>query len=95
MSKSRYKLVQFVCEIGAEKFADLICDLKDETIQDQIVDAMNFYEKDGSSWYRPEVYKPNDSMNEDRGSMCVNCGFVLEKVTFCEIRNNDFCKKCF
>ena len=28
-------------------------------------------------------------------SMCVNCGLVPEKVTFCEERDADFCESCF
>ena len=28
-------------------------------------------------------------------SMCVNCGSVPEKVTFCEERDADFCESCF
>ena len=28
-------------------------------------------------------------------SMCVKCGSVPEKVTFCEERDADFCESCF
>jgi len=54
---SRRRLIQFVHDIGAERFADIICDLRDENIQDQIVDAMNFHEKDGGEWYNPDVLR--------------------------------------
>ena len=51
------RLIKFVHDIGAERFADIICDLRDENIQDQIVDAMNFHEKDGGEWYKPDVLR--------------------------------------
>jgi hypothetical protein len=38
---------------------------------------------------------PTEWAEKINGSMCVNCGFVLEKVRFCEIRDNDYCKSCY
>ena len=39
------------------------------------------------------VAEPCDCHEVER--MCVNCGLVPEKVTFCEKRDADFCESCF
>ena len=38
---------------------------------------------------------PTEWAEKINGSICAHCGFVHEKVTFCEERDNDFCKKCY
>ena len=43
--------------IGFEEFAKVVLSLADENILDDLVDAMNFSEKDGTSYYKPDVLK--------------------------------------
>jgi len=56
---SRTILIKLIHDIGADRFAEIIADLKDENLQDQIVAAFNMYTKDGSEYIKP------DTLNED------------------------------
>ena len=55
---SRRKLIKLVHDLGPERFADIIADLRDENIQDQIVAAFNMYtDEDGSEFIKPDILK--------------------------------------
>ena len=54
---SRDMLIKLVHNIGPDRFAEIITDLKDENLQDQIVAAFNMYKKDGSSFIDPDILK--------------------------------------
>ena len=51
---SRRKLSDFYIKVGGRNFAAAIIDIADENVLDDIVDALNFREKDGVSYYGPE-----------------------------------------
>jgi len=51
---SRKKLSDFYIKVGGRNFAAAIIDIADENVLDDIVDALNFREKDGVSYYGPE-----------------------------------------
>lgn len=57
LNVSRNRLDKLAHNIGFEEFAKVILSLADENILDDIVDAMNFSEKDGTSYYNPDVLK--------------------------------------
>ena len=57
LNVSRDKLNRLAHNIGLEKFAHVILDLADENILDDIVEAMNFSEKDGTEYYNPDILK--------------------------------------
>jgi len=48
---SRRKLSDFYVKVGGRNFAAAIIDIEDENVLDQVVDALNFREKDGTSYY--------------------------------------------
>jgi hypothetical protein len=52
---SRDILLRLINNIGPDRFADIIADLKDENLQDQIVAAFNMYTKDGTDYIKPDV----------------------------------------
>ena len=52
---SRDILLRLINNIGPDRFADIIADLRDENLQDQIVAAMNMYTKDGTDYIKPDV----------------------------------------
>jgi predicted transcriptional regulator len=52
---SRGILLRLINNIGPDRFADIIADLRDENLQDQIVAAMNMYTKDGTDYIKPDV----------------------------------------
>jgi hypothetical protein len=54
---SRRILIKLIHDIGPERFADIIADLKDENLQDQIVAKFNMYTKDGTEWIRPDILR--------------------------------------
>jgi len=55
---SRRILIKLVHDIGPERFAEIIEDLKDENLQDQIVAAFNMYtDEDGSEFIKPDILK--------------------------------------
>ena len=54
---SREILIKLVHNIGPDRFAEIITDLKDENLQDQIVAAFNMYTKDGSEFIKPDLLK--------------------------------------
>ena len=54
---SREILLKLVNNIGPDRFAEIITDLKDENLQDQIVAAFKMYKKDGSSFIDPDILK--------------------------------------
>ena len=51
---SRQKLSDFYVQVGGRNFAAAIIDIADENVLDDIVDALNFREKDGVSYYGEE-----------------------------------------
>lgn len=51
LNVSRKKLSDFYVNVGGRNFAAAIMDIEDENILDSIVDALNFREKDGTSYY--------------------------------------------
>ena len=51
---SRQKLSDFYIQVGGRNFAAAIIDIADENVLDDIVDALNFREKDGVSYYGEE-----------------------------------------
>jgi hypothetical protein len=52
---SRGILLRLINNIGPDRFAEIIADLRDENLQDQIVAAMNMYTKDGTDYIKPDV----------------------------------------
>ncbi len=54
---SRGILIKLIHDIGPERFADIIADLRDENLQDQIVAAFGMYTKDGSEWIKPDILR--------------------------------------
>jgi len=53
---SRGILIKLIHDIGPERFADVLADLKDENLQDQIVAAFNMYtDEEGTDWIKPDV----------------------------------------
>ena len=52
---SRDILLRLINNIGSDRFAEIIADLKDENLQDQIVAAFNMYTKDGTDYIKPDV----------------------------------------
>ena len=52
---SRGILLRLINNIGPDRFADIIADLRDENLQDQIVAAFNMYTKDGTDYIKPDV----------------------------------------
>jgi len=52
---SRGILLRLINNIGPDRFAEIIADLKDENLQDQIVAAFNMYTKDGTDYIKPDV----------------------------------------
>jgi hypothetical protein len=52
---SRDILLRLINNIGPDRFAEIIADLKDENLQDQIVAAMNMYTKDGTDYIKPDI----------------------------------------
>ena len=52
---SRGILLKLINNIGPDRFAEIIADLRDENLQDQIVAAMNMYTKDGTDYIKPDV----------------------------------------
>jgi len=55
---SRQILIKLVHDIGPERFADIIADLKDENLQDQIVAAFNMYtDEEGTEWIKPDILR--------------------------------------
>ena len=52
---SRNILLRLINNIGPDRFADIIADLRDENLQDQIVAAFNMYTKDGTDYIKPDV----------------------------------------
>jgi hypothetical protein len=62
--KSRQTLIKLVHDIGADRFSEIITDLKDENIQDQIVAAFNIYtDKKGTEWIKPDLLK--ETLDDD------------------------------
>ena len=55
---SRRILIQLIHDIGPERFADVLADLKDENLQDQIVAAFNMYtDEEGTEWIKPDILR--------------------------------------
>ena len=54
LNVSRNKLSDFYVKVGGRNFAAAIIDIPDENVLDDIVDALNFREKDGVSYYGEE-----------------------------------------
>ena len=55
---SRSILIKLVHDIGAQRFADIITDLRDENLQDQIVDAFGLYkDEEGSEFMKPDILR--------------------------------------
>ena len=52
---SRNILLRLINNLGPNKFAEVIADLRDENLQDQIVAAFNMYSKDGTDYIKPDV----------------------------------------
>jgi len=50
---SRKKLSDFYLSVGGRDFAAAIMDIADENVLDSLVAALNFREKDGTSYYGP------------------------------------------
>jgi len=65
LNVSRDRLNRLAHNIGLEKFAHVILDLADENILDDIADAMNFNEKDGTEYYNPDILKEENRYNKD------------------------------
>ena len=64
LNVARDRLYQLRHDIGTEAFADTILRLADENILDDLVDAMNFSEKDGTSYYNPDLVDETKELNE-------------------------------
>ena len=55
---SRSILIKLIHDMGAQRFADIIADLRDENLQDQIVDAFGIYkDEEGSEFIKPDVLR--------------------------------------
>ena len=55
---SRSILIKLIHDIGADRFADIIADLRDENLQDQIVAAFGLYkDEEGSEFIKPDILK--------------------------------------
>ena len=55
---SRSILIKLVHDIGAQRFADIITDLRDENLQDQIVAAFGLYkDEEGSEFMKPDILR--------------------------------------
>ena len=55
---SRSILIKLIHDIGAQRFADIIADLRDENLQDQIVAAFGLYkDEEGSEFMKPDILK--------------------------------------
>jgi len=55
---SRSILIKLIHDMGAQRFADIIADLRDENLQDQIVDAFGIYkDEEGSEFIKPDILK--------------------------------------
>jgi len=55
---SRSILIKLIHDIGADRFADIIADLRDENLQDQIVAAFGLYkDEEGSEFMKPDILK--------------------------------------
>ena len=52
---SRDILLRLINNIGPDRFAEIIADLRDENLQDQIVAAFNMYTKDGTDYIKPDI----------------------------------------
>ena len=65
LNVARRRLEKLAHNIGFEEFAKVILSLADENILDDIVDAMNFSEKDGTTYYKPDVLKEENRYNKD------------------------------
>ena len=55
---SRSILIKLIHDLGAERFADIIADLRDENLQDQIVAAFGIYkDEEGSEFIKPDILR--------------------------------------
>ena len=55
---SRSILIKLIHDIGAERFSDIIADLRDENLQDQIVAAFGLYkDEEGSEFMKPDILR--------------------------------------
>ena len=55
---SRSILIKLVHDLGAQRFADIITDLRDENLQDQIVDAFGMHkDEEGSEFIKPDILR--------------------------------------
>jgi hypothetical protein len=55
---SRSILIKLIHDLGAERFADIIADLRDENLQDQIVAAFGMYkDEEGSEFIKPDILR--------------------------------------
>ena len=62
---SRKKLSDFYLSVGGRDFAAAIIDIEDENILDSLVAALNFREKDGTSYYGPMGEQEEKISDED------------------------------
>ena len=55
---SRSILIKLIHDMGADRFADIIADLRDENLQDQIVAAFGIYkDEEGSEFIKPDILR--------------------------------------
>ena len=55
---SRSILIKLIHDLGAQRFADIIADLRDENLQDQIVAAFGLYkDEEGSEFMKPDILR--------------------------------------
>ena len=55
---SRSVLIKLIHDMGAQRFADIIADLRDENLQDQIVAAFGIYkDEEGSEFIKPDILR--------------------------------------
>ena len=55
---SRSIFIKLIHDIGAQRFADIIADLRDENLQDQIVAAFGLYkDEEGSEFMKPDILR--------------------------------------
>ena len=55
---SRSILIKLIHDMGAQRFADIIADLRDENLQDQIVAAFGIYkDEEGSEFIKPDILR--------------------------------------
>ena len=55
---SRSILIKLIHDLGAQRFADIIADLRDENLQDQIVAAFGIYkDEEGSEFIKPDILR--------------------------------------